>query len=144
MQIYLVHQLLNCSCVYWKPRPVLNSKIRPINHNNLISYIFCLIIEVVVTHGYQYFQIEINQLFSSLSSTKIKKIIIFQEIELSSSKIKKVIFLEMVLFSLMFFLYFRKKISKLDKWKKMQFGKQNFIFSKKCFSYISENGTFLP
>ena len=39
MQIYLVHQLLNCSCVYWKFRPIPSSKIRPINHKFNIIHI---------------------------------------------------------------------------------------------------------
>ena len=49
-----------------------------------------------------------------LSSSKIKKILIFQEIELSSSNTKTfLIFLEMKLSSLIFFLYFKKEISEL-------------------------------
>ena len=49
-----------------------------------------------------------------LSSSKIKKTLIFQEIGLSSSNTKTfLIFLEMKLSSLIFFLYFKKEISEL-------------------------------
>ena len=48
-----------------------------------------------------------------------KKNLIFPEMKLSSSKTKPFfIFQGMVLFSLIFFLYFRKKLSKLKKYKK--------------------------
>ena len=47
MQIYSVHQLLNCSCMYWRIRSIFNSKIRPINHKILVLYIFRLNIEVI-------------------------------------------------------------------------------------------------
>ena len=54
-----------------------------------------------------------------LSTSKIKKFLIFQEIELSSSKIKEnFIFPKMELSSLIFFLYFRKGQSELKKKKK--------------------------
>ena len=47
-----------------------------------------------------------------VSSTKIKKVLIFQEMKTFSSRNKKtVIFPEMELSSLMFFLYFRRKLS---------------------------------
>ena len=46
----------------------------------------------------------------------LEKILIFQEIELSSSKIKKYpIFPEIELSNLIFFLYFRKELSELEK-----------------------------
>ena len=45
MQMYLVFLLFNGNCVYWKTRPILSSKVRPMNYKILI-YIFRLIIEV--------------------------------------------------------------------------------------------------
>ena len=51
MQVYLIHQILNYSCVYRKIRSTFSSKIRPINHKNLVSYIFRLIIEIIATQG---------------------------------------------------------------------------------------------
>ena len=50
------------------------------------------------------------------SSSEIKKFLIFPEIELSSSEIKKfLIFPEMELSSLIFFLYFKRELSELEK-----------------------------
>ena len=46
-----VHQPLYCSCVYWKIRPIITSKIRAVNHKNLASYIFCLITEAITTQA---------------------------------------------------------------------------------------------
>ena len=58
MQIHLVRQLFNCSCVYWKTRPTLSSKIRPSNHKILVSYMFRLIIEVVATQCINIFNLK--------------------------------------------------------------------------------------
>ena len=88
----------------------------------------------------------------------------FQEMELYCCKIKKfLIFSEMELCSLVTFLYFRKEISKLEKWKKkkknaqktflifsqkkpfIHFGKRNFLmFSKKVFLAFLEKELSRP
>ena len=95
MQIYLVHQLLNCSCMYWKNRPILSSKIRPINHKILISYTFCLIIEVVATLGINIFNLKwqccIQSYFEAgipVWHTKLKGV------KINSSKNRQVIVVE--------------------------------------------------
>ena len=95
MQIYLVHQLLNCSCMYWKNRPILSSKIRPINHKILISYTFCLIIEVVATLGINIFNLKwqccIQSYFEAgipVWDTKLKGV------KINSSKNRQVIVVE--------------------------------------------------
>ena len=71
-----------------------------------------------------------------LSSSNIKKFIIFPEIELSS---------------LIFFLYFREKFSKFKKLKKqtlkknfLYFGKWNFLAPSLKNSYISEGSLKVP
>ena len=79
------------------------------------------------------------------SSSKIKKFLLFQEIKLSSSKIKKfLILLEMELSGLIFFLYFRRKLFELKKFKKptpkifFYFGKWNFLALNLKNSYFQE------
>ena len=59
--------------------------------------------------------------------------------ELSSSKIKKfLIFPEMELSSLVLFSYFRKEISELEKLKKTCCEKNSYILSKKVFLIFRE------
>ena len=70
MQIYLVHQLLNCNCVYWKIRPILSSKLRPINYKILILYIYIYIYYAYIwscsKKRYRYFLFEASHWFASL------------------------------------------------------------------------------
>ena len=78
----------------------------------------------------------------NFSSSKFKKILIFQEIEIANPKIKKVLILSKKSFPYISgnktfkksFLYFRRELSELKKKKKKN-------HSKKVY-YILENGTF--
>ena len=67
MQIYLEHQLLNCSCMYWKIRPFLSLKIRPLKFDiiHISSYHWSF-----SNIGHQYFQFKVNHWFSSLAMVK--------------------------------------------------------------------------
>lgn len=68
-----------------------------------------------------------------LPSSKIENFLIFQEMERSCFKIKK--FQEMEVSCLIFFLYFRKELSELKKFKKDPLEKNSDSLG---------NGTFLP